>query len=296
VNLVNDPPVIAALPELSFNEDDSLLYTFAELYVYVTDPDTPDSLLMVSSSSGKYITVRKEADMFVFKAGSNWFGRDTLEIVVADGELADTAALYISVHAINDAPVFVDLPDTVKFDNEENEVMLLGDYIADADLPGDSLRWQFSASNDTLQLQFNAAALELTLSAPNFTGIINLRFTVTDDSGATAVDSVVISVIAGPSGILPDLALIPRQHELYQNYPNPFNPLTRIRFGLPSAGRVRLEIYNILGQRVGLLLDEFKQAGYHVVEFNAAQLGSGIYFYRLQTDKYNKVMKMVLLK
>jgi hypothetical protein len=216
--------------------------------------------------------------------------------VVSDGELSDPVALYISVNAVNDPPVFDGLPDTVRFHNEENEIMTLSDYITDADLPGDSLRWQFTSNNAALQLQFNTLTSQLTLNAPEFTGIISILFTVTDDSGATAVDSLVINVVAGPSGILPDLALIPRQHELYQNYPNPFNPLTRIRFGLPFAGRVKLEIYNILGQRVGVLLDEVKQPGYHTVEFNAAHLGSGIYFYHLQTEKYNKVMKMVLLK
>ncbi len=296
VDQVNDAPVISALPELSFNEDDSLLYTFAELYENVTDADTPDSLLMPYSSTGKYITVREDPLRFVFKAGANWFGQDTLEIVVSDGELADTAAVSITVQALNDAPVFINLPDTVKFHNEESEILVMSDYVEDADLPQDSLRWQFAANNAALQMQFNAATAELTLSAPEFTGIISLRFIVTDDGGAEAVVSVPISVTAGPSGILPDLALIPRQHELYQNYPNPFNPLTRIRFGLPYAGRVKIEIYNILGQRVGVLLDEVKQPGYHIVEFNAANLGSGLYFYRLQTDTYNKVMKMVLLK
>ncbi len=296
VDLVNDPPVISTLPELSFNEDDSLLYTFAELYDNVADPDTPDSLLIPAIILGQDLTVRVAADMMVFKAAANWFGKDTLRVVVSDGPLADTAEVHVSVHSINDPPVFVNLPDTVKFNNEEDKVLVMSDYVEDADLPNDNINWQFTASNEALQLQFNAPTSELTLSAPVFTGIISLRFTVTDDSGATAVDSVVINVVAGPSGILPDLTMIPRQHELYQNYPNPFNPLTRIRFGLPFAGRVKLEIYNILGQRVGVLLDEVKQPGYHIVEFNAAALTSGIYFYRLQTEKYNKVMKMILLK
>ncbi len=204
--------------------------------------------------------------------------------------------MHSPLHPLNDPPVFINLPDTVKFHNEESEILVMSDYVEDADLPEDSLRWQFAANNAVLQMQFNAATAELTLSAPELTGIIILRLTVTDDSGAVAVDSVVINVSAGPSGILPDFALIPGQYEMYQNYPNPFNPVTQIKFGLPYAGRVKIELYNILGQQVRVLLDDIKQPGYHVVEFNAETLTSGIYFYRLQTGKYNKVMKMILLK
>ena len=60
---------------------------------------------------------------------------------------------------------------------------------------------------------------------------------------------------------------IPTQYVLEQNYPNPFNPMTHIRFGLPQAGDVLVEVYNLLGQKVITLLDEYKAAGYHEVDF-----------------------------
>ena len=89
---------------------------------------------------------------------------------------------------------------------------------------------------------------------------------------------------------------IPDKHILYQNYPNPFNPLTNIKFGLPKAENVVIDIYNILGQKVMRLFSGPKSAGYHIIEFNAGSFPSGVYFYRLETESYQKVSKMVLLK
>ena len=89
---------------------------------------------------------------------------------------------------------------------------------------------------------------------------------------------------------------IPNKYVLMQNYPNPFNPITHIRFGLPKASLVRIELYNILGQRVVTLLDERKPAGYHMVDLNGSNLSSGIYLYRIQADGFMQIKKMVLTK
>jgi hypothetical protein len=83
---------------------------------------------------------------------------------------------------------------------------------------------------------------------------------------------------------------------LLQNFPNPFNPATKIRFGLPRKEKVKIEILNILGQQVAVILDEYKEPGYHLVLFDAARLPSGIYFYRIQAGNFQNVKKMILLK
>jgi hypothetical protein len=90
---------------------------------------------------------------------------------------------------------------------------------------------------------------------------------------------------------------IPSEFNLQQNYPNPFNPSTTISFDLAKTARVSLKVYNILGQVVATLLDEVKQAGSYKVSFNAPELGSGVYFYRVVTDAaVAKTRKMMLLK
>ena len=89
---------------------------------------------------------------------------------------------------------------------------------------------------------------------------------------------------------------LPATFQLFQNYPNPFNPTTTIEFSLPERSFVKLTIYNTLGQEVEVLVNEEKQAGTHRIQFNASNLPSGIYFYRLETSKFVETKKMILIK
>lgn len=89
---------------------------------------------------------------------------------------------------------------------------------------------------------------------------------------------------------------LPSKFELSQNYPNPFNPNTVIAFSLPQTGHVALRIYNVLGQEVSTLINGIVEAGAHNVEFNASNLSSGIYYYRLETNGLTSMKKMMLLK
>ncbi len=94
-----------------------------------------------------------------------------------------------------------------------------------------------------------------------------------------------------------ELGILPTQFYLEQNYPNPFNPSTQIKFGLMEASNIELKIYDILGREVAVLIDkEFMSAGSYSVKFNAGNLASGIYIYKLSTDKNTVSKKMQLLK
>jgi hypothetical protein len=88
----------------------------------------------------------------------------------------------------------------------------------------------------------------------------------------------------------------PTEFSLAQSYPNPFNPTTTIRYGLPRAARVRMEVFSIIGEKVALLVDGPQIAGYHEVTFNAAGLASGSYVYRIVAGDYVATKKLVLLK
>jgi photosystem II stability/assembly factor-like uncharacterized protein len=83
---------------------------------------------------------------------------------------------------------------------------------------------------------------------------------------------------------------------LEQNYPNPFNPTTTIGFGIQNKSNVKITILNSIGEEVAVVLNEEKEPGYHQVEFNAANLPSGVYFYRLQSGNFVEIKKMLLLK
>jgi parallel beta-helix repeat protein len=296
ITAVNDAPVVSGLPALSFNEDDSLVYNVANWYPYVEDADNADSTLTYNVSSGKNVSAVSGLGVYVFKAAANWFGNDTLQLIVSDGELADSADFIVTVKPVNDAPQIVDLPESVEFSNDSSAVLIMNDYAVDIDTPDSLLFWIFETNNDSLVLHYDSSSTQLTLTAPGFSGDVELICAVTDDSSASAIDTIIVKV-GKITGIDHGLAnTIPATYKLYQNYPNPFNPKTNIKFDLPKSGKVKIIVYNILGQSVATLFDGYKPAGSHTVKFNAANLSSGLYFYQIQTKGYNKIRKMILMK
>ena len=96
-------------------------------------------------------------------------------------------------------------------------------------------------------------------------------------------------------------SVIPEKFELKQNYPNPFNPVCNIEYALPKGSHVTLSIYNILGQKVRVLVDEYQSAGYKSIKWDGRdklgkEVTSGIYFYRIEAEKFTQAKKMVLIR
>ena len=89
---------------------------------------------------------------------------------------------------------------------------------------------------------------------------------------------------------------IPTEFRLYQNYPNPFNPSTRIKYSIPVDGNVKLKIYDVLGNELFSLIDEYKSVGVYELVFNSINLPTGIYFYKISSGSNSIVKKMVLVK
>jgi hypothetical protein len=85
-------------------------------------------------------------------------------------------------------------------------------------------------------------------------------------------------------------------YKLFQNYPNPFNPATRIKFDIPVTGFVSLKIYNVMGWEVESLVNENLREGSYEVEFNGMNKASGIYYYKIITENFQEVKKMILVK
>ena len=89
---------------------------------------------------------------------------------------------------------------------------------------------------------------------------------------------------------------LPASYDLEQNYPNPFNPATTIRYAIPRAGLVRLEIFDVLGRRVAVLVDGYQEPGIHEIVWDAQDIASGVYFYRLTSAGYNAIKRMILVR
>ena len=94
----------------------------------------------------------------------------------------------------------------------------------------------------------------------------------------------------------PDLAETPSSYALHQNYPNPFNPTTTIQYALPQESHVTLTVYNLLGREVAQLVNDVQHAGTHSISFDATNLASGNYLYRIETPGYTATRQMLLIK
>ena len=138
--------------------------------------------------------------------------------------------------------------------------------------------WQFWLDLDIPEVQLNAGKQVMHVAFYN--GQFNLNKIKIEASTTT----------------LSEEQKVPGRFYLKQNYPNPFNPETSIRFGLPQATNVRIELYNILGAKVATIIDDYRAAGYHIVRFDGSNLASGIYIYRIVAGNFQQEKKMILLR
>jgi len=148
---------------------------------------------------------------------------------------------------------------------------------------------------------------------PGYIGVLNLFKAKVSDvaDAATCMNELFdecdpfappkIVIINGNLPTLNKEIALPEEFSVSQNYPNPFNPYTQINYSLPTDCRVTLSIYNILGQKVRVLVDEYQSAGYKTVNWDGKDgegrgLATGIYFYRIQAGDFTRTNKMVLMK
>lgn len=152
-----------------------------------------------------------------------------------------------------------------------------------------ALMLQADSSLDASEVK---AILESTARSDAFTGT-----TPNPTWGYGKVDAfAAVSSVLNPTGISSGNQATPRDFVLRQNYPNPFNPTTTITFVLPHASDVTLHVYDITGRKVRTLINGQMSAGSHQVVFEARDLTSGIYFYRLNTGKFVQTKRMLLIR
>ncbi|MEE9450443.1 MAG: T9SS type A sorting domain-containing protein, partial [Ignavibacteriaceae bacterium] len=120
-------------------------------------------------------------------------------------------------------------------------------------------------------------------------GIHNPAFTIGLLKAALEELGVILAVDYPESGVL-------QEYQLSQNYPNPFNPTTTIEYSLPEQSNVKIVIYDVLGNQLDVLFSGESSAGTHSITWNADSYASGIYFYRMYTNNFTQVKKMLLMK
>ena len=151
---------------------------------------------------------------------------------------------------------------------------------------GDFTIWQEETTETSATFTGeNGKSYEFFSSATDYTGNTEDRRDEADSK-----TEVQINTSVEPSTGIPDSFI------LEQNYPNPFNPTTTIQYGLPNAGDVSLEVFDMTGRRVATLVNETKAAGWHNVTFDASSLASGMYIYRIQSGAFVTTRKLILVK
>ncbi len=150
------------------------------------------------------------------------------------------------------------------------------------------------------------AVVTIDRSEYNFPTNAKIRFVcdASGDADDVYIDQIEFRGLSGASAVPGGLVLqegrpemlLPEEFSVSQNYPNPFNPTTNIDFSLPTASRVVVSVYNILGQEVARLADSYYEAGEHTLQWNAGDNASGVYLYRIEAGDYTVTRKMILLK
>ncbi len=138
------------------------------------------------------------------------------------------------------------------------------DYSANTSIPSDNYDYTIKSKDNTALISLQSDKVSIMALAPK------------------------ISVGSGEK--------VPSEYILEQNYPNPFNPTTLLNYSVKEAGLVKIKVYDVLGSEIAELVNEIKEAGYHSVEFNASNLPSGVYIYKIQVNEFSTSRKMLLLK
>jgi hypothetical protein len=139
---------------------------------------------------------------------------------------------------------------------------------------------------------------EYTIVDPDSNLGVNVAYSVVsvDQLGGRSGITSNLTIQNNPVGISDKIQQLPMGFSLSQNYPNPFNPSTTIRYTIPDAGYVELNVYDILGKEIRTLVKEYKTPGNYFVKLDGSKLASGIYYYKLEFEAFTKIKKFILLK
>jgi surface protein len=199
---------------------------------------------------------------------------------------------------VDDEPIFTALPKPFEIKTDETRILKLWDYVSDVNTPDNELEFKFGIVSDSAQtVGFDTITGELSITAPAYADTFFVAIQVANNENIVSLDTLEVHTDIVFTSVDNMFADLPNSPELSQNYPNPFNPSTTIRYGVPQSSSVRLDVYDMLGRKVATLIDnERKSAGWHQVNFDASNLASGMYFYRIVAGNYIKTRTMMLIK
>jgi hypothetical protein len=294
INSVNDSPVISAISSITINENESWEM---DISGYIEDADNTDDELTVTLTSvtGNLTISKVQRKKYKITPNSNWYGIDTVNVVVSDGSLSVEGKVTVEILQVNKNPEIIDLPIEMTYPEGGSAELSLSGKIRDDETSESKLVVELSASTDWLKYTYDKTTEIINLSSSTgHSGECKLYIKVCDADGGECSDTVTVNVT--PTTGITILDGIPTEYSLSQNYPNPFNPTTKIRYAIPEGSQVRIIVYNMLGQKVTELVNKYLGVGTYEVDFDAGKLSSGIYILRLTAGKFNQIKKMILMK
>jgi hypothetical protein len=155
------------------------------------------------------------------------------------------------------------------------------------------------AQTSTVRWSVSGMGYEVSLSSTTIVkSLVGQRFVGTLQGPGSIIESGFLADTLFTTAVtsIAEKGEVPEEYALEQNYPNPFNPSTTIRYDLPYASNVNLKVYDLLGQETMTLVDEERPAGVYEVRFNAQNLSSGMYIYRLRAGDFVATKRMLVLK
>jgi predicted outer membrane repeat protein len=287
INPVNDAPTIVLPDNFTFEEDNTLVEDFAQ---YINDVDLDDLTLSVSGNTEVIVDI--VGTIVTFCSTENWNGIETLTFVVDDNASRATAEdeVDIIVTPVNDEPVLLGfIPEELTFTIIQDSTVAFSVVVEDID---SDLNYDWFVDDD-LQTETISEFIYQFINLGNF----EIKSIVSDEE--YEIETIWLVEVESGSGIND---LLPVTSKLHQNFPNPFNPSTTIKYNLSKTSTIRIELYNIKGQRMISLVNQNQDAGYHSVEWNGKDLSgnpvsSGLYLYKLIVDnKSIDIKKCLLLK
>ncbi|MEA1971693.1 MAG: T9SS type A sorting domain-containing protein [Candidatus Cloacimonadota bacterium] len=285
-DFITVPEIAIILPDdFTFNEDGGLVEDFTQ---FISGGNLNDITLTVSGNTEIIVDiVDLEA---TFSATENWNGTETLTFTINDNATRTIAedVVDVIVTAVNDEPVLIGFtPEEFTFTVMQDSIIAFSVEVEDID---SDLNYEWFV-NDEIQTE---TTFEFSYQFSNI-GDFEIKSIAFDEE--YNIETIwTISVEEG-SGVND---LLPLMSKLHQNFPNPFNPLTTIKYSLKENADIRIDIFNIKGQRIMILVSQNQDQGDHSVEWNGLDdfgrpVSSGFYFYNLIIDNKSVNMKKCLL-
>ncbi len=307
----NDSPVVAMEYVRVFNSPPQLLVeTLDTLVLYEDMPDSSlnfyeifmdptNDKMSFDVQSENFSFIQSDSNM-VLTPDENYFGQEDLLITARDSyDSTATFLLSVSVLPVNDAPVLHNFPDSLNLMTESADSIKLNDFVEDVDNALSDLDIRVENA-EIVNTQLNTYGDEIYLVINSAAGIGKDTLTIIfDDSMDYVVHTMIINV-SRETG-LEDEQMIISDYKLEQNYPNPFNPSTKINYAIPTAGHVVITIYDMLGNPVTTLVNEYRSRGHYQINWHGKdmqgnQLPTGVYFYKMEAGGFTKMKKMLYIK